>query len=161
MDEIAIDEGRADENVKTKLYVELTILVTYPGYPARKVKDVAAVDEPPSTIGPLYVTPDINTVVAPCEKDAYEADMTEAAPGEIPVMALTGKSRPGFNVPVFAITVTLTLLVDVPTGYVPLTKVTAETAVPVLIVEFKYTDVSDVSPLITWDPTVAVTYPAV
>jgi hypothetical protein len=74
-------------------------------------------------------------------------------------MALKGKSRPGFSVPVFAVTVTLTLLVDEPTGYVPFTEVTDETAVPVLIVEFKYTDVSDVSPLITWDPTVAVTYP--
>jgi hypothetical protein len=95
------------------------------------------------------VTPVTATVVAPCANDAYEPDITVAAPGEMPVMALTGKRRPGFSVPVFAVTVTLTLLVDEPAGYVPLTLVTDETAVPVLIVEFKYVDVSDVSPLIT------------
>jgi hypothetical protein len=75
--------------------------------------------------------------------------MTVADPGEIPVMALTGKRRPGFSVPVFAVTVTLTLLVDELAGYVPFILDTEETAVPVLIVEFKYVDVSDVSPLIT------------
>jgi hypothetical protein len=88
------------------------------------------------------------------------AGTTDAAPGEgAGDMALSGMSRPGFSVPVFAVTVTLTLLVDEPAVYVPLTEVTEETAVPVLIVEFKYTDVSDASPLITCDPTVAVTYP--
>jgi hypothetical protein len=159
MVETAIDEGTADENVNVNA-VWVVIVDTYPGYPARNVKVVAAVADP-GTIGPAAVTPVTATDDAPDAIDAYDPDITVAAPGEIPVMALTGMSRPGFSVvpAVLEVTVTLTLLVDDPAGYVPLTEVTDETAVPVLIVEFKYVDVSDVSPLITWDPTVAVMYP--
>jgi hypothetical protein len=63
-------------------------------------------------------------------------------------------------VPFLLITVTLTLLVDEPAGYDPTIVFTGgNILVPMLIVEFKYVDVSDVSPLITCDPTVAVTYP--
>ena len=87
--------------------------------------------------------------------------MTDAAPGEgADDIPLNGMSKPGFSVPVFAVTVTLILLVDVPAGYDPVTPVTVETAVLIAMFEFKKTLVYDVSPLITCDPVVAVTYPA-
>jgi hypothetical protein len=105
-------------------------------------------------MGPCGVA--VTVSVAPADAPPVSTEyvetlgMTDAAPGEgAGDMAVNGMSRPGFSVPLFTLTVTLILLVDEPAGYVPVRPVTVETAVPVLIVEFKYTDVSDVSPLIT------------
>jgi hypothetical protein len=125
------------------------------------VENVVAPVVVPGTRGPCGVA--VNVRVEPISAVYVDpAGITDAAPGEgAGDMALNGMSRPGFSVPVFADTVTLTLLVDVPAGYVPVTFVTAETAVPMRTFEFRYRDVSDVSPLITCDPTVAVTYPAI
>jgi hypothetical protein len=77
----------------------------------------------------------------------------------MPEMAPTGMSKPGFSIPVLLFTITLTLVVDVPAGYdAPLELiVTEETAVLIKMFEFRYNDVSDVSPLITWEPVAAVT----
>jgi hypothetical protein len=63
MVETAIDEGTADENVNVNP-VWVVIAETYPGYPVRNVKFVAAVVDP-GTTGPAAVTPVTATVVAP------------------------------------------------------------------------------------------------
>jgi hypothetical protein len=89
------------------------------------------------TNGPFEVTP-VTVKNDPPEKDGDEPEMTVAAPGEIPEKELTGRRRPGFNVPFLLITVTLTLLIDELAGYDPIIVFTeGNILVPMLMVEFK------------------------
>jgi hypothetical protein len=73
----------------------------------------------PGTMGPCGVA--VNVRVAPADAPPVSVEyveaigMTDAEPGEMPDMALSGMSRPGFSVPDLPpVTVMLTLLVDEP-----------------------------------------------